>query len=179
MIAAQSTCNIHSRSCVAFGAAGEIRSPSRTSRTVRREQPRVRAISRRPRPLTHPPPDLLVPVHPHAAQTHAVFFLVVVHEGVRQEHARFSFPKVQRQTSVSGIGRALLERAWRPEVALPLFPNSRNRVRPIPPNQVGPIRRNPAIKLSDEFGQYRLSIRCNDYGNTCLCYLADIASKVG
>src|SRR6059058_5239309 len=50
MIAGQSSCAIHSGSLVDFGASGERRSPSRTSRTVRREHPRARAISRRPRP---------------------------------------------------------------------------------------------------------------------------------
>src|SRR5439155_10408136 len=50
MIAGQSSCAIHSGSLVDLGASGERRSPSRTSRTVRREHPSARAISRSPRP---------------------------------------------------------------------------------------------------------------------------------
>ena len=48
--ALQSTCDIHSGSATASGVAGDSRRPSRTSRTVLREQPRARAISRRLRP---------------------------------------------------------------------------------------------------------------------------------
>src|SRR6266699_1858151 len=45
MIGGQSSCAIHSGSPPGFMASGETRSPSRTSRTVRREQPRDRAMS--------------------------------------------------------------------------------------------------------------------------------------
>ena len=44
------SCAIRRGSAIDFGVSGESRSPSRTSRTVRREQPSARAISRSPRP---------------------------------------------------------------------------------------------------------------------------------
>jgi hypothetical protein len=53
MIPGQSTCAIYSADT--FGVSGERRAPSRTSRTVRREHPRARAISRRLRPLGQSP----------------------------------------------------------------------------------------------------------------------------
>jgi hypothetical protein len=42
------------------------------------------------------------------------------------------------------------------------------------------MRRTPhVLKLSDEFGQYRLHITCNGCGNRRICDPADIAPKVG
>src|SRR6516162_7662626 len=50
MIAGHSSCSIHSGSACSLAASGEPRNPSRTSRTVQREHPSARAISRSPRP---------------------------------------------------------------------------------------------------------------------------------
>jgi hypothetical protein len=50
MIGGQSSCSIYNGSGSVFGASGESLRPSRTSRTVSREQPSARAISHSPRP---------------------------------------------------------------------------------------------------------------------------------
>src|SRR6201984_1214438 len=50
MIVGQSSCSIQSGAAGSLAASGEPRSPSRTSRTVQREHPSARAISRSPRP---------------------------------------------------------------------------------------------------------------------------------
>ena len=122
MSGGQSTCSIHSGSGSVLGASGDTLRPSRTSRTVSREQPSARAISRRPRPFVQPPPDLLKPPHRHAAYPHIVNSFVWTHEGSRIGPGGRRYRRAATATMTSVAARKSTEISsladpWRPSGA--------------------------------------------------------------
>jgi hypothetical protein len=126
---------IHSGSATAGAIAGDSRRPSRTSRTVLREQPRARAISRRLRPSrsrrsissNRSTVTLLLPISP--------FPCVVAHG-----HGNGPECRLRRLRRGSPSRKSVV-----PNPGNRVGPNSGNQVVPNRGNRVVPIRGNPAV----------------------------------